>query len=176
MPKLIESYWELLKPSFDAIDTGGSPENYASSIEKVPRPVVLLYATHMCLAEVHNGGLLQFFWNSTGIVAPETVEGFRAMGMPKLASLVMNVASSLGDPYPRGRDARWEALLAASGRSQSEIQHIFSESNNFYLAFVEATESLGFDSLNEVIWEAADKENGGFQEAATNYARKAAIQ
>jgi hypothetical protein len=176
MAKQIESYWEILEPFFRAVDTGDTTEVYAASIEKLPHPVVLLYATHICLSEIHNGGLLQFFWNGTGIVAPEAVEGFRTIGMPKLASLVMNVASSLGDPYPRNRDDRWTALLAASGRSESDMERIFAESNNFYLGFVEATEPLGFDVLNEMIWEAANNENGGFQERATAYARETAVQ
>jgi len=29
--------------------------------------MLLLYAAHFCLSEVHNGGFLQLFWNSTGI-------------------------------------------------------------------------------------------------------------
>lgn len=176
MGKQIESYWEILETSFEAIDTGDSPEAYAESIAKVPHPVVLLYATHICLAEVHNGGLLQFFWNSTGIVAPESIDGFLTLGMPKLASLVRQAASLLGDPYPRGRDGRWEALLAATNCSEEYLERLFANSTHFYSAFVEATESLGFDALNELILEAANTENGGFQERATTYAREIAAQ
>jgi hypothetical protein len=175
LPKQIESYWEILKPFFEAIDTGGSTEAYAASLGKVPRAVVLLYATHMCLAEVHNGGLLQFFWNSTGIVAPETIEGFAAIGMPKLGSLVKQAASLLGDPYPRDRDARWDALLAASDCSPEYLERLFAKAEGFYLAFAEATESLGFEALNKSISETANTENGGFQERATCYAREAAV-
>jgi uncharacterized protein DUF4375 len=104
MTRQIEPYWEILEPFFAGIDTGGSPETYGEAIRQVPRPVVLMYATHMCLAEVHNGGLLQFFWKSTGIVAPETIQGFVAMGMPKLASLVKT-----------GRFPSWTSLSTRPG-------------------------------------------------------------
>jgi hypothetical protein len=176
MPKQIESYWEIIEPFFEAITAGDSPEIYMASIGKLPRPVVLLYATHMCLAEVHNGGLLQFFWNSGGIMAPEAIEGFLAMRMPKLASLIGRAASPLGDPYPRDRDDRWNALLAASGCSSEYLERLFAKATNFYLPFVEATETLGVDTLNELLWETAKSENGGFQERATTYARETAVQ
>lgn len=172
----IESYWKVLEPFFEAVDTGGAQEAYAASIEKLARPVVLLYATHMCLSEVHNGGLLQFFWNSSGVIAPESIEGFVAMGMPKLAYLLQQAASLLGNPYPRDRDARWEALLAASNCSAEYMERLVATSKHLYLAFVEATEPLGFAALDELIWKMANTENGGFQEAATTYARETAIQ
>jgi hypothetical protein len=148
MAEQIDSYWEVLKPCFEAVDIYNGPENYDAAIAALPRPVVLLYATHMFLAEVHNGGFLQFFWNNTGMVAPESVEGFRAMGMPAMASLLEKAASKLGQPYPRDRDERWDALLVESGRSTRDLKRIFRKQNHRYLAFVEATEPLGYDSLN----------------------------
>jgi hypothetical protein len=117
VPDSIQSYWEVLEPFFSRVDIYNGPENYAAAISALPRHVVLLYATHMFLAEVHNGGFLQFFWNNTGIIAPESVEGFRMMGMPSIASLLDTTASALGNPYPRNRNDRWDALLVLSGRA-----------------------------------------------------------
>jgi hypothetical protein len=42
---------------------GKGPREFAESIAEVPRPGVLLFAAHISLAEVHNGGFLQLFWN-----------------------------------------------------------------------------------------------------------------
>ena len=166
----IDSYWEVLLPFMASVNIYDGPEKYAEAVAVVPRAVVFLYATHMFLAEVHNGGLLQFFWNKTGIVAPESVAGFRAIGMPIIASLLEKTASMLGFPYPRDRNDRCDALLAASDRSLRELNRVFKKPENLYAAAVEATKPLGFDVLNKQVWELAEKENGGFQERATRYA------
>lgn len=54
----MESSWEVVEPLFSVIDFGDSPHAFARSIALVPRPSVLLFSAHMCLAEVHNGGFL----------------------------------------------------------------------------------------------------------------------
>jgi len=64
----------------------------------------LLYAAHFCLSEVHNGGFLQLFWNSTGVLVPEAIEGYQALGMPKLAATFASAAGVLGSAYPRDRE------------------------------------------------------------------------
>jgi Domain of unknown function (DUF4375) len=170
LAEAIISYWNLVEPVFSSIDFTDS-ERFAASTAGVPREVVLLYATHFCLSEVHNGGFLQFFWNSTGLIAPEVVDGFVAFGMPQMAALVRTAAAALGSPYPRDRDSRWDALLQASGRSQRDLKRIFKKNENLYLAFAEATEPLSYDAMNHQAWDLAKSENGGFQEAATRYAR-----
>jgi hypothetical protein len=170
MPQQISSYWDLVEPLFNRIDID-DPEKYFVSITGVPRPVLLLYAAHFCLAEVHNGGFLQFFWNSTGLIAPESIDGFGAIGMPRLCSIAKAASDLLGSPYPRDRNERWDALLKASGRSERHLKRIFKEAPNLFLAFHEATETLSFGDVNKEAWEAAETENGGFQEAATRYAQ-----
>ena len=166
----ISSYWDLVEPFFKLIDFT-DPQTFAASTAIIPRGVVLLYATHYFLSEIHNGGFLQFFWNSTGLIAPEAIEGFIAIGMPKLAALLQATAAPLGSPYPRDRDPRWDALMMASGLHERDLKKIFGKQPNMYLAFAEATERLFPDDLNSEAWGLAQSENGGFQEAATRYAR-----
>jgi hypothetical protein len=162
-------YWELIEPLFESVQLEDSA-SFFRSIKDVNRPPLLMFAAHFCLSELHNGGLLQFFWNSTGIIAPEAVEGFEAMGMPQLASIVSKAASLLGTPYPREREDRWDALLAASGRTEEELQIIFEQNTNFYLGFNEATRNLNFDFLSDQAMKFAQSENGDFGNAATQYA------
>jgi hypothetical protein len=125
----------------------------------------------MCLAEVHNGGFLQLFWNTTGVLVPEGIDGFNTIGMTTMAALLQRAASKLGAPYPRNRDDRWDALLIASGHGTKELKSIFDNQKNPYVAFAEATKRLGFDLLENEFWETAKTENGGFQKAATRYAQ-----
>ena len=165
----MKSYWEVIEPLFDMIDTGNDHQAFIDSISSLPRTSVLLFSAHMALAEVHNGGFLQLFWNTTGILVPEAIEGFTTIGMPTMAAILQEAARPLGSPYPRDRDERWDALLAASTKNAEEIERIFKKAENFYLGFEEAT--ISFDALNHRFWDTAKIENGGFQIAATRYAQ-----
>jgi hypothetical protein len=129
----------------------------------------------MCQSEVHNGGFLQLFWNNTGIIVPEAIEGYRTIGMPEVASLVEQAAKYLGVPYPLNRDDRWDALLVASDKSEEELETIFKSEDNFYIAFVKATSGLPFDDLNRKFWSTIRTESGGFEEAATRYTQKISL-
>ena len=169
MTGAIQSYWELIEPYWNVFDIYNGPEGFESSIRGAPRCAALLYAAHFCQSEVHNGGFLQFFWNNTGVLAPEAIEGYAVIGMPTLASLVREAAATLGSPYPRDRDDRWNALLTASGHTSRNLKGIFKKQQNLYLAFAEATKKLPFDSLDRQFWQAARTENGGFDNAATRY-------
>jgi len=171
----VESYWEVVEPLFSVIQYGDSPEAFSKSAASVPRPSLLLFAAHMCIAEVHNGGMLQLLWNTTGVMVPEGIEGFVTIGMPLMAEILRDALRSLGTPYPRDRKDRWEALLAASERSKSELMEMFKkldpdDTRGFYGVFIEATRSLRFDNLDRQFLEIAKTENGGFQEAATRFA------
>jgi len=167
----VESYWEVIEPLFKTVEYGDTPEVFARSIAPLPYSAVILFSAHMCLAEVHNGGFLQLFWNTTGVLVPEGIEGFSAIGMPTMAALIQGAASPLGSLYPRDRNERWDAMLMASGYSSLELESIFRKRDNFYLAFQEAVEKLPFDALNKQFWSCAETENGGFQLAATRFAR-----
>ena len=165
------TYWESAKPLFDKVEIGGKERAFKASIKSIPRPLTIVWAAHFCLSEVHNGGLVQFVWNSTGMIAPEAIDGFEAVGMSALAAAVKSAASVLGTRYPRVRDDRWDALLAAGGLTTGELEAIFTRSKNLYISFAESTRELGWDKLNKTINALAEDENGGFGTAATQYLR-----
>ena len=166
----MESYWEIVEPLFKQIDYGNDSEAFLQSCVSVDHSSVLLFATHMTLAEVHNGGFLQLFWNNTGVLVPEAIEGFLAMRMPAMATILQESAMPLGTPYPRDRNQRWDALLTASRLDSDELERLFEEAENIYLGFVAATSALHFDKLSISFLESANSENNGFQETATRYA------
>jgi hypothetical protein len=169
IPQGVRSYWELVEPLFDAVDIDSS-DGFFASLRGLNPSRVNLFAAHFCLSEVHNGGFLQFFWNRTGVLAPESIEGFRSIGMPNLAAVVSVAAAHFGSPYPRDREERWDALLAATGRSEEELESIFQKESNLYLAFQKAAETLDFDTLDTRALQLASEENGDFGNAATAYA------
>lgn len=167
----ITSYWQLLEPKFERINIYEGPEKFAESCHSVSKPIVLLYATHMCASEVHNGGFLQLFFNNTGVAVPAAIEGYGTIGMPRLATLIKSAAALLGEPYPLDRDERWDALLSASGRTPEELETIFKTYNDLYQCYVVATEPLHLDPSDRSFWQLASEENGGYDVAATLYAQ-----
>jgi len=50
-------------------------------LNKTPLGIQHLYCGHRCQSEVTNGGLYQFFSNTTGLLAPEALFGFREIGL-----------------------------------------------------------------------------------------------
>jgi hypothetical protein len=68
--KLIEPFWIPLNESWD-----DDPRAFLALFRQVPVAVGHLYASHWCQSEVCNGGLHQFFYNTTGLVAPEALAG-----------------------------------------------------------------------------------------------------
>jgi hypothetical protein len=164
------TYWNPIEIAWETINIYDGEAAFLASIQPLPRPVVLLYAAHFCQSEICNGGLLQFFLNSTGILCPEAIEGFRLIGMPQAAAIVESAAASLGSPYPRDRKARWDAMLVESGLSENELEDIFDKTPIQYLAFREVSKAFNWDSQSMRFYEFYEGENGGFEAASDRYA------
>ena len=139
----MNSYWDLVEPFWYEINIYDGPATFLETVSKAPIKTGLLYASHFCQSEVCNGGFDQFFWNNTGVLAPEALRGFRAIGQAKVADLIEAAMRRLGPEYERDREAR-QALL-------------------------EKVED-GFDDLDEQFFELIRSEAGGFESAADVYA------
>lgn len=118
----------------------------------------MLYVAHFCRSEVCNGGFTQFFSNSTGVLAPEAVEGFVAIGQPGLASAVQRAMDMPGSPYQRDRRARWTQL----GQSETE--------NGPSAPVWEYRDLPVFRSLEDEFSSLRETEGGGFGNAADRFA------
>jgi hypothetical protein len=166
----IQSYWASIELMWEQINIYEGEATFLISIQPLPRPVVLLYAAHFCQSEVCNGGFFQFFWNSTGILCAEAIEGFRLIGMPQLASVVEAAAALLGPTYQRDRRLRWNAMLDATGLEKKTVEEIFQKESKQYQAYEKATMTLGWRDLNNQFYQLIESENGGFQSASDRYA------
>ena len=138
-------YWETVDPIWDKIGIG-SVDEFLKTYGQAPRHAALLFAAHFCQSEICNGGFDQLFYNCTGVLAPEAVEGFRAIGQHKVAETVQTAMDMLGSPYPRDQGLRETILSRFSPRS--------------------------FDALNEQFYAFLDSEAGGFDAAADDYAAR----
>jgi hypothetical protein len=111
-PQPGEAYWQAILPIWEAISIYDGPDVFLGQFRSVRPELGHLFAAHWCQSEVCNGGFHQFFHNSTGVLAPEAAEGFRAIGMPQAAALVQEAMSFFGSEYPRDQEMRIAALDA----------------------------------------------------------------
>ena len=84
------SYWSLVEPVWLPLNRSwdDGPEEFVRRFRSIRPEIAHLYAAHWCQSEVCNGGLHQFFSNTTGLLAPEALEGFRAIGASEWAEIL----------------------------------------------------------------------------------------
>ncbi len=124
---LVEAVWLPLNFSWDE-----GPDEFLRQFRAVRPEVGHLYAAHWCQSEICNGGLHQFFSNSTGILAPESLAGFRAIGLLKWAAVLEEAMGFFGRPYPRERSARLERLSQMADERCEERDQFFRLDERFY--------------------------------------------
>jgi hypothetical protein len=144
-------YWELVEPVWETISIYDGPAVYLDGMRAVPEYVGLLFGAHWAYHETGNGGFSQFFRNSTGIVAPEAVRGFRAIGQSSTADVLERAMRQFGRVYPRDREER-QALMNTG------------DDPNTYVP------DRSFDALDEQMWPLIEEESGGFEAAADRFA------
>jgi uncharacterized protein DUF4375 len=118
------------------------PEIFLSQFAALSEPERHLLATHWCDYEVCNGGLLQFFENSTGVLAPEAVDGYRALGLPEVAATVEEAISRFESPYPRDRTSRHAKVQELRSLSNSGTRP-FDDLDERYYSLLPCSEILG---------------------------------
>ena len=143
-------YWKFVEPVWDEVVLLEDPDEYLATVTRVGRPRALLCAAFLTYGEVCNGGFEQLFSNSSGMLVPEAIECFRALGMPICADVIDQAASLLGKPFPRERGQRQDKL------------------NGLYRAQL--------DELAKTFYRHMDIENGGWETAADKYAARLQTQ
>ena len=120
-------YWDVLEPYWEKIDIYGEPADFLAAFNAVHERERTLFAAHWCESEVANGGFHQFFYNSTGVLAPEAAQAYRAVGLADVAAILEEAMSFFGSPYPRDRSDRMSALPEEDGgRDREEWDPFFA--------------------------------------------------
>jgi hypothetical protein len=140
LPRPGEIWWQVVEPYWQNVDIYGDGATFLRTFADVPESAGHLLAIKWCESEVCNGGFHQFFGNPTGVLAPEAVLGFRAIGMPALADLVEQAMVVLDTPYPREQEQRRRFLDGIPGEHPKEWDPFFDLNDAFYAA-------MGDDSL-----------------------------
>jgi hypothetical protein len=131
-PKIGERYWQLVEPVWKEISIYDGPSEFLRQFHRVRPEVGHLFAAHWCQSEVRNGGFHQFFSNSTGVLAPEALAAFRAIGLEEWASLLNEAMRFFGEPYPREQDERQELLATVPGNKPEEWDPFDALDGRFY--------------------------------------------
>ena len=94
------------------IDHYDAPAPVAARLAELPAPHRLVVVSHIFEAEMLNGSVHQFFFNSSGVLAPEVAAAFRDMGLPDHADAVRQGIDLFPAPYPRDLETRRDFMLA----------------------------------------------------------------
>jgi hypothetical protein len=140
-----EAAWHFIEPYWDKLNIYDDAITYLSDLEMLPLPVRHLLTVWRCDSEICNGGLNQLFFNSTGILAPEAVEGFRAIGLDECSCCIDSAIRQFGELYPRDREARMLLLagLERAGEKRAEWDPFYSLDDEYY----SIKKRLGYEKL-----------------------------
>lgn len=145
-------YWKYIEPIWDSVSIYDGGEVFLTAFSEVAEKLRVLFAAHWAQSEIMNGGLGQFFTNSTGVLDPEAVEAFKALGMPKCASILSEAMKFFGESYPRERSIREKAF------------------ERFYEEF--GDDAIPIQEYEDAMATEIEEENGGFLVAADDYANQ----
>jgi hypothetical protein len=145
-------YWRCVEPIWDSVSIYDGGEIFLRGFGEVSEKQRVLFAAHWAQSEIMNGGLGQFFTNDTGVLAPEAVEAFQALGMPKCALLLSEAMTFFGERYPRERLVRQDAF------------------ERFHEEF--GADGIPLREYEDAMATEIEEENGGFWVAADKYANQ----
>jgi hypothetical protein len=129
-----QTYWSLVEPEWLRLNRSWDedPREFIRQYKATPIEAGHLYAAHWCQSEVNNGGLHQFFYNTTGILAPEALAGLHAIGVSEWSEILREAMAFFGNPYPRERSVRLKLLPKSDGRKRKEWDPFGAFDDRFY--------------------------------------------
>jgi hypothetical protein len=127
--------WPISDVPSDDISIYDGPEVFLADFGKASRAHQVVFAACWLQGEVLNGGLKQFFSNSTGVLAPEAVLACRTLGLTQLAQKCEEAMAWFGSSYPRERELR-QAALEAFAVANPETYSPFEELDEVVTALI----------------------------------------
>jgi hypothetical protein len=134
-------YWDEIEDCIEDVNIYDSVEEYLSDISSLPAKKKNLIVLHYLVSDVLNGGLLQYFVNSSGITAPEALEALDAIGQPHAKKLLFDAMAHFERVYPREQEARvhlFKNTYVMGGKDPSP----FSSIDDQFFAFGEYGEDM----------------------------------
>ena len=105
-----DDYFIVIEPVFWSVSIYDGPTQYERDLARFSNEQRLGLAYHWYLSEVNNGGHDQFYYNSTGIVWPDALNAFLAIGAEEVATIIKASVSRLGGDPSLDREERQQQL------------------------------------------------------------------
>lgn len=102
--------FEIIDPVWWSVNIYDSVGAYENSLESFSYPQRLVFAIAWYRSEVNNGGHDQFFYNSTGIVWQDALEGFEKTRLDKFAEVLNDAVGRFSEPPSLDREVRNEQM------------------------------------------------------------------
>ncbi len=147
-----ESYWKYIEPIWENVSIYDGEEIFIEQFSRLTEKQQILLSSHWTQSEILNGGLGQFFSNSTGVLAPEAAHAFLMLGMPTTAKAIEGAMLFFGTPYPRDRSIRENIL------------------EDFFDKFGE--DAIPLEEYEDIVATTIEEENGGFWVAADAFGKQ----
>lgn len=129
--KDLEDSWYITDPMWHTINIYDSYEDYLQSAKTFTLEQRYLLAITWYFAEVNNGGHDQFFFNSTGIVWEDALNGFKYFGMNEFAANFQKVIDYCGGRISFDREERYYMLESLEEKNEDEFFEILDEADDF---------------------------------------------
>jgi len=86
-----EVAWKVIEPMWGLLKTPYEPDERLQTVATPGQRA--FYALHWTISEVSNGGFHQYFYNSTGYLAPEAITGAELLGASEYANVIRRATS-----------------------------------------------------------------------------------
>ncbi|WP_249960789.1 DMP19 family protein [Histophilus somni] len=120
----------LLEPMWTTINIYDGYEKYLQSAKSFTLEQRYLLAINRYFLEVNNGGHHQFFYNSTGIVWEDALNGFKHFGMNECATNFQKVIDYCGGTISFDREER-KRMLEILEENEEEFYKFLDEADDF---------------------------------------------
>jgi len=101
---------KIIEPVWWTGDIYNSHEDYLRSLRLFSQNQKYVYAIQWYQAEVDNGGHEQFFYNSTGIVWEDALNGFKKIGLSNYYEILEKAVAKMDNNIPFDREMRIKTL------------------------------------------------------------------
>jgi hypothetical protein len=102
-------------------------KKWSTGFEMLSREEKEVIALYVLVSEVSNGGLDQYFYNSSGDTAPFALSALERLGMSQTRSLLASALKYFGPTYPVDGELRSRQLEQIEGR---DGENVFLEISN----------------------------------------------
>lgn len=124
--------YRLIDPMWYTVNIYGTHEEYLKSAKDFTAEQRYLLALEWYTAETDNGGHHQFFFNSTGIVWQDALEGLKLFGIDDLYKNFLEVIEFFGGSISFDRKQRWDMLSEAEKKDEEALNDFLDKHDRFY--------------------------------------------